>query len=304
MDLNRVAAFVRVVHDGSFTAAARSLGLPKSSVSRSVAHLEQDLGVRLLHRTTRQIRLTDAGTAFYARASRALAELDQATAVAADMSADLRGTVRVTAPVDFASAVLASVVARFVRRHPTIRVEMILTTRMVDLVAEGVDLAIRMGPLRDSSLVARRVGPLASALFATPKYLERRPAPSSIEELAAHDCVVFRPTGALWTLAHRDGSTKTVEVSASIGADDLEFVYKAVLSSAGVGLLPEFLCARDVEKGRLVRLLPGWERSGAVVSIVYPSATFVPRRVVVVREYLVRELTKFQRECEVLGRVE
>jgi DNA-binding transcriptional LysR family regulator len=162
MDLNRVSAFVRVVHDGSFTAAARALGLPKSSISRSVAQLEQDLGIRLLHRTTRQLHLTDAGAAFYERVSRALGDIDEATTAASDTQAELSGVVRVTAPVDLGVWSLASIIARFVRKHPKIRVELSLTGRVVDLVAEGFDFAVRAGPLRDSSLIARRVGALES----------------------------------------------------------------------------------------------------------------------------------------------
>src|SRR4051794_33379342 len=142
MDLTRVSAFVRVVHDGSFTAAARSLGLPKSSVSRSVAQLEQDLGIRLLHRTTRQLHLTDAGAAFYERAARALNDIGEATVAAADTQAELSGSVRVTAPVDLGVFALAPIVARFARKHPKIRVELGLTGRVVDLVAEGFDLAV------------------------------------------------------------------------------------------------------------------------------------------------------------------
>src|SRR3954470_7081671 len=127
MDLNRVSAFVRVVHDGSFTAAAKALGLPKSSISRSVAQLEQDLGIRLLHRTTRQLHLTDEGSAFYERVARALTDIDEATVAAADTQAELNGAVRVTAPVDLGVYALAPIVARFVRKHPKIRVELDLT---------------------------------------------------------------------------------------------------------------------------------------------------------------------------------
>ena len=186
MDLNRVAAFVRVVQDGSFTSAAKSLGLPKSSISRSVAQLEQELGLRLLHRTTRQLHLTEAGTAFFERASRALGDLKDARSAAADMSGDPSGRVRLTAPVDFGVAVLASIVTRFSRKHPRILIETVLTSRVVDLVGEGIDLGVRMGALRDSSLVAKRIGPLRSALFAAPKYLAKKGTPTTLEDLAKH----------------------------------------------------------------------------------------------------------------------
>lgn len=298
MDLNRVSAFVRVVQDGSFTSAARALGLPKSSVSRSVAQLEQDLGVRLLHRTTRKIALTVAGSAFFERVSRALGDIDEATSAASDMQAALRGTVRVTAPVDFAAAVLAPIVTRFVREHPTIQVDLSLSGRVVDLVTEGFDLAVRAGPLRDSSLVVRRVGILESALYATPKYLERGGAPKKVEDLATHVCVLFRAQGGRQevTLDGPRGESRAVTLNGPIACDDLSFAKRAVLAHGGIGLLPRFLCAREEGTGRLVRLLPEWRVEGAVLSVVYPTARFVPQRVVVFREHVLAELGKLTTE--------
>lgn len=300
MDLNRVSAFVRVVHDGSFTAAAQALGLPKSSVSRSVAQLEQDLGIRLLHRTTRQLHLTDAGAAFYERVSRALGDIDEATAAAADAQSELSGVVRVTAPVDLGVWILASVVSRFVRKHPKIRVELALTGRIVDLVGEGFDLAVRAGPLRDSSLIARRIGELQSAAFASPKYIARHGEPKELADLAQHDCVLFRSsTGtATWDLAHNDGTTASVDVTGKVAADDMSFVRKAALAGSGIAMLPMFLCARAWETGKLVRVLDEWSLNGAVLHLAYPSARFVPQRVIVLREYFLRELSKIGKTCD------
>jgi DNA-binding transcriptional LysR family regulator len=301
MDLNRVSAFVRVVHDGSFTAAAKSLGLPKSSISRSVAQLEQDLGIRLLHRTTRQLHLTDAGTAFYERVSRALGDIDEATSAASDTQAELSGVVRVTAPVDMGVWALAPIVARFVRKHPKIRVEVSLTGRVVDLVAEGFDLAVRAGPLRDSSLIARRVGGLQSVAYASPKYVARRGAPEEPKDLADHGCVLFRSTSgkATWELERTGGGRASVDVSGPIATDDLSFARKAVLAGCGIGMLPTFLCARAELAGKLVRVLPDWSLThGAVLHIAYPSTRFVPQRVVMLREYLLTALGKIGTLCD------
>lgn len=291
MDLNRISSFVRVVSEGSFTAAAKSLGLPKSSVSRSVAQLEEELGIRLLHRTTRRLRLTDGGTAFYERVARALVDIEQATEAASDMQSELRGIVRVTAPVDLGVAILGGIVARFARRHPNISVELVLTGRVVDLVAEGVDLAVRAGPLRDSSLIARRVGELDSSLYASRAYADRRGVPASVEELPSHACILFRPTlgKVVWKL-RRDGETKDVTVTGPVAADDLAFVKKATLAGAGIALLPTFLCPREVASGKLVPVLPEWSSQGGVLHVAYPSARFVPQRVVAFREHLLREL--------------
>ncbi|MBS2014500.1 MAG: LysR family transcriptional regulator [Deltaproteobacteria bacterium] len=300
MDLNHVSTFARVVVDGSFTAAARSLGLPKSSVSRSVAQLEEDLGIRLLQRTTRKLHLTDAGAAFYERVARALGDITDATSVASESQESLKGTVRLTAPVDFGVWALAPMLSRFVRKHPEVKVDLVLTGRMVDLVGERIDLAVRAGKLRDSSLIAKRIGDLRSVIYASPKYLGRRGEPKTIEDLASHDCVLFRPTNGrdTWALKNQAGEEREIEVSGALGADDLSFVRKATMSGAGLGLLPEFLCGRAEASGLLVRVLRDWEFSGAILHLAYPSARFVPQRVVVLREFLTRELGKMSAVCD------
>ncbi|WP_437757157.1 LysR family transcriptional regulator [Sorangium sp. So ce1389] len=293
MDLNRIAVFVRVVDEQGFTAAARVLGLPKSSVSRSVALLEEALGARLLHRSTRSVRLTEAGAAFYERASRGVASLEEAAAMVADLQATVRGPIRITAPVDAGISLLGPHVARFVRRHPAVRIDVVLTGRVVDLVEEGFDLALRAGPVRDGSLIARKIGQVEDALYASPRYLERAGAPRSLGDLAAHRCVLFRATRgrAAWTLQGPAGD-ETVEVEGPVAVDDLSFVRRALLAGVGIGLLPGFLCARDVARGRLVRVLPSHVSTGAPVNLVYPSARYLPHRVAAFRDFLVEALTR------------
>ncbi len=292
VDLNNLAVFVRVVEAQSFTAAAKALGVPKSTVSRRVAQLEEALGVRLLQRTTRKLSLTDAGHAYHERASVSLAGIEEANAAVSDMVGTPRGTVRLTAPVDLGVAVLADLVARFTRRHPGIHVELVLTARTVDLVEEGIDLAVRAGPLRDSSLVARRIGSSAARLYASRAYLQRRGTPSSAAELSTHDCVLFRPRGgkARWQLAG-PGGVEAVEVTGPIGADDFAFVHRALLAGAGIGLVPTFLCEHDVRRGRLVNVLPDHATQGGVLHVVYPSARHVPQRVALLRDFLVEGLS-------------
>lgn len=302
MDLNHVAAFVRVVQDGSFTAAAKALGLPKSSVSRSIAQLEQDLGVRLLHRTTRKLHLTDAGTAFHHRVSRALADIDEASNATADLQRELRGAVRVTAPLDLGVWAVASIVARFVRKNPEVEVEVKLTPRVVDLVGEGFDLAVRAGALRDQSLIARRVGGLVMGLYASSKYIARRGKPEVFAELPAHDCVVLRTENGTmpWTLTGPGGAEQSLVPQGRIYADDISFLKKAVLAGGGIAFLPDFVCAREEQSGKLVRLLPDWQLSGSELHIVYPSARYVPQRVVAFRDFLIRELSKLTQRCSTL----
>ena len=295
MDLNHIAAFVRVVHDGSFTAAAASLGLPKSSVSRSVAQLEQDLGIRLMHRTTRKLHLTDAGTAYYERVSRALGDIAGATTEIGDMQSELKGTVKITAPVDFGVWALAPIVARFSRKHPGVTVDVALSGRVVDLVGEGFDLAVRAGQLRDTSLVARRLAPTTLGLYASHRYLAKHGTPQTTEELANHDFVMFGPMGTRtgFRLSHTDGTEAVAAVRARVIADDFAFVRKAVFAGAGIGIVPGFLCKREASVGKLVNVLPQWGVHGAPMNVVYPSARFVPQRVVVFREYLLAKVGKY-----------
>jgi DNA-binding transcriptional LysR family regulator len=287
VDLNRIATFVRVVDEQSFTAAAKTLGLPKSSVSRSVAALEAEVGVRLLVRTTRKLALTDAGRAFYERARDAVAGLEEATAAVADMGREPRGTVRLTAPADLGQQLLPDVVARFTRKHPHIRLEVVLTGRVVDMVEEGFDLAVRAARLDDSSLVARRLGSGALGLFASSAYLRRRGRPKNVAELATHECVLFRGSAgrSTWRLTGPNG-VETVEVNGVIDVDDMGFVHGAVAAGAGVGLLPLFLTP-ETDGERIVRVLPDYALRGATVHLVSPPGRLEPARVKLFRDFLV-----------------
>src|SRR6185295_17611582 len=200
MDLNRLAIFVRVVEASSFTGAARALGLRKSSVSRGVTRLEEELGVRLLHRTTRSLALTDAGRVYFDSVREALSGVEEATAGVKEMGHEPQGTIRVTAVPDFAATFLAPLVSRFVRRYPKIHVDLVLTSRSVDLIDEGIDIAVRGGKLKDSSLVARKIFNTDLQLFAAPSYLRRRGVPKRLRDLTAHDFLLYRPEGGKNTL--------------------------------------------------------------------------------------------------------
>jgi len=298
MDLNRIAVFARVVHEGSFTNAARALGLPKSSISRSVSLLEQELGTRLLVRSTRKVQPTETGAAYYEQVARALLGIEEANAAATETHATPSGIVRITSVADIGTRILMPIVTRFVRKHPKIRIELSMTPRIVDLVEEGIDLALRAGPLRESSLVARRVGLLTSALYASPKYLERRGTPRSIDELPRHDCVLFRATrGSLaWTLEGPKGATTTT-VTGPIMVDEISAARRAVMLGAGISLLPAFFIAREIERGTIVRVLPGYAAHGGPLHLVYRSARLVPQRVVLFREALLAELVKVPWSC-------
>jgi DNA-binding transcriptional LysR family regulator len=293
MNFNRVAIFLRVVDERGFTAAAKALGLPKSSVSRSVALLEGELGARLLLRSTRAVKLTEAGAAFYERASRGLAGVEDAAAAVADLQTAVRGVIRITAPADMGVAVLEPALARFARRHPEVHVEAVLTGRMVDVVEEGFDLALRAGAVRDGALVSRKIGQVGSGLYASPRYLRRAGTPAGVADLAGHRCVLFRASRgrATWTL-RGPGGEAAVEVGGPVAADDYGFVRRAVLSGVGIGLIPTLFCERDLTRGRLVRVLPGHVSPGPAVHLAHASARYVPHRVAVFRDFLVETLSR------------
>ncbi|MCD6061002.1 MAG: Transcriptional regulator, LysR family, partial [Moraxellaceae bacterium] len=191
MDLNDVAVFEKVVSEGSLTAAASRLNQPKSSVSRALSRLEADLGVRLLQRTTRKLHLTEAGRLFFDRTKRVLGELREAEQAVTQLQEAPRGNLRITMPVELGMKFMGRVVAEFMQRHPEVSIEAELSGRMVDLVQEGFDLALRIGEFADSSLVARRLGNLSGRFYASPAYLARHGLPKKPEDLGAHEVILF-----------------------------------------------------------------------------------------------------------------
>lgn len=292
IDLSNIAVFVRVVEEESFTAAAQALNLPKSSVSRAVSRLEEELGVRLLQRTTRRLSLTEAGTSFFQSVRAALASVDDAARAAADLGSEPRGTVRLTGPVDI-GALIAEPLGRFVRKYPQIHLDLVLTARLVDLVREGFDLAIRASRLADSSLVARKVGVFGSGVFASPAYLRRRGHPRALADLANHECLLFRARGdtATWTLRGPKGE-EHVAVRGAITVDELSFIVHAAEAGLGVGYLPFALAARPLAEKKLVRVLPEYSWVTADLSLVMPTGRHIPARVALLRDFLADELKR------------
>lgn len=287
MDLNRAATFLRVVETGGFTAAATSLGLPTSSVSRSIAKLEQDLGVVLLERTTRRVALTDVGRAYFERVREALTGLDEAAAVALDAAREPRGLVRIACPADFAPA-LAPVVARFLQAYPRIRIELSSSARAAELVGEHADLGLAFGKLPDSSLMSRRIGEATHRLYAAPGYLAARGRPRGVADLGRHDTIVIRGQ-ARWELTGAAG-VEAVEVRGVVAADHLGFVVDATLAGLGIALLPEFAAASHVRSGALVAVLPRFQTT-IRLQLVTPAARQLPHRVALLRDYLVDHLS-------------
>src|SRR5687767_2111084 len=282
MDLDLLMLFVAVAESASFSAAAKKLGLPKSSVSRGVAALEAGLGTQLLHRTTRHVSLSTAGSALYERVAPLLAQIREAIGSLPEREEQPSGELRITAPNDVGAAFLADLIARFTARHPAVTVDARLTNRNVDLVAEGFDLALRAAakPLKDSSLVGRKVAAIELHYFASPTYLARRGTPRTIEEAIDHDWVAFR------------GLREIEAVQKKIIADDFFFVLEAVRSGAGVGLLPSFLGQAHLSSGALVRVLPRVSHPGGHLVLLYPKSRHVPRKVIAFRDFLLETLLR------------
>ena len=273
IDMNEVLMFSRVVESGSFTAAAAALGVPKSTVSRKVSALEERLGARLIERTTRRLRLTEAGTLLYERARRIALALDEAEAAVGELQDRPKGTLRLTAPIDMGNAWLGPVLADFVRLYPEVRLDIELSNHVVDLLAEGFDVAIRAGKLVDSSLVARKLGTSRMALFASPDYVASHPAPTTPQQLVDHDVLLFRSPRfeATWTLT-RKGEQVDVQLHSRLSANDFTMLRGLLRAGVGIGMLPDVTGALGVRSGALVRVLPGWCLGEGQVSAVYPSA--------------------------------
>jgi len=293
MDLNDLALFARVVEQGSFTAAAHAMALPKSSVTRGIARLEKELGVRLIQRTTRQRGVTDAGRELYERVRGAVGALEEAAEAVREQGKEPRGIVRVTANPDAAMMGLPELLVDLRAQLPSIHVELVLTSRVVDLVAEGIDLGIRAGNLVDSSLIAKKVGSANAALYAAKRYVKKRGKPTKLAELADHDCVLFRGRHGRGTWQFEQPRTSEVTVEGVASVDDYWFMSRTLEAGLGIGPLPMFM-ARELD---LERVLPDHLMRGAPLQVVMPSASFVPARVAAVRDALHAHLTKVLTAC-------
>jgi LysR family transcriptional regulator, regulator for bpeEF and oprC len=275
IDLNDLRVFERAASLSSFSAAARALGLPKSTVSRHIGQLEATLGVRLFHRTTREVALTEAGKLLRARCADILASIGEAVDLVGGFASEPRGLLRISAGVGFGVHVLGLVLPEFLERYPGIEVSLRLGIRSLDLVADGIDVAIHMGPLADSQLIASRLGTMERYLCATPTYLERRGTPCTIEELRDHDRIETPGDGGRprpWIFSNDIGETTRFEEKPRLSVNDTVTIHRLIVNGGGIGVLSGFICAPDLREGRLVRLLPEWKMPALEVTIVFPSS--------------------------------
>lgn len=274
-DLNDLLYFAEVVDQGGFAAAGRSLNLPKSKLSRRVAELEERLGVRLLHRTTRKLSLTAAGEIYHRHCIAMREQAEAADEAVARVQTEPRGTVRISCPVTLAQTSIGPLLPRFLAEHPQVRIDMQVTNRVVDLVQEGVDVAIRVrASLDDSgSLVIKILGDTAGMLVASPQLLQRFGAPGGVEDLQRVPTVAMSAAEgrASWHLVGPRGATFELQHRPVYTADDLLTLKFAVVQGTGMCVLPDYLCSDELRLGGLVPVLRGWAPARMKVLAVFPS---------------------------------
>jgi len=289
--LTAMAVFARVVEERSFTGAAQALGLSKSAVSKRIAGLEEHLGARLLNRTTRRLSLTESGQELYRCCCQVLQAARDGEEAVTRLQARPRGQLRVNAPVSFGSRHLAPAISRFLGANPEVSVDMALDDRVVDLVEEGFDAAVRIGELPDSTLVARRLAPARHVVCASPRYLQQRGTPRSPRDLGRHDCLTYAyfRHGPEWPFQGPSGP-ETVRVEGSLRCNNGDVMREAAASGLGVALLPTFIAGDDLRAGRLQALLPQYRCPELTVYAVFPERRHLPAKVRAFVDFLVSEL--------------
>jgi len=287
--LTSLEVFNKVVECESFSEAARQLGLSRAMASKHVQALENRLGIRLLNRTTRRLSLTEAGSDFYNRTAQIVADLEDAEAKAADLHLTPRGVLKVNAPLSFALSQLGPILPSFLADHRQVKIDLTLNDRIVDLVDEGYDLAIRVGRLADSSLIARKLARCRMVLCASPGYLKRHGTPKSPEELTRHNCLgyTYSPRPNQWDFDGPDGHV-TISISGNLQANNGDILRDAALADEGVVIEPSFIVGGDLCAGKLVPLLLDWKVPDIAVYAVYPDNRHVAAKVRSFVDFLVK----------------
>jgi DNA-binding transcriptional LysR family regulator len=283
-------ALVGVVDSGTFNGAAKRLKVSPAMITSHINSLEERLGIQLLSRTTRKVNLTEAGRTFYERCTRILAEVDEAESIASALQVTPRGTLRLNTSVALARLV-APLITEYVKLYPEVAFDLVMTDRMADLVEKGFDLALRAGPLPDSSLMARRIGLGRLVLCASPAYLVEHDAPTMPADLAAHNCLLalnsFPDSG--WRFIGADGE-HNITATGNLRTNSVEALRMAALAGQGIALLPAVIIAVDIRAGNLVQLLPEFRTNEAVIQAVYPSNRYLSAKARTFIDFLIRRL--------------
>lgn len=277
IDLNRVYDFLKIVELGNITRAAEALSLPKARLSRNLALLEQDLGVQLAYRTTRQFQLTAAGQSFYKNAKEHFDGIEASILNLKSTDQTLKGPIKVTAPEDVGTYLVTPILSEFHKVFPQVHFEVIYTNEVLDLVKLGVDLAIRLGSLQDSSLKQKKVGHVEMICVAAPEFLNRRLTLEKPESLARLDTICFQ-NSTVWKLRSLEGA-RSFKISPVIKSNNYSSIVDFARRGHGVALVPHFLVEADLASGALIHVLKGWTDPGATVQVVYPEQKRMPVRI-------------------------
>lgn len=282
-------AFVAVVEAGSFVGACDATGLSKPVISRQISGLEQALGVRLLHRTTRSLSLTNEGRAYYLRCKDVLAAIQDAEAEAGMRASQAHGRLRVGAPQDFGTQYLASLWGPFLARNPELELDISLSDRVIDLVEEGFDMVVRIGRLPDSVLVSRKLASSRMLLCAAPAYLAAHGTPNHPSELSGHEIIsyAYSSFGDEWTFTHAQGERVRARVQPRVHVNSGVTCTAMAVSGQGVVLQPDFLTHEAIRAGTLVELMPAWQAGSIDAHVLYPTRTLLPLKVQLLRDFLV-----------------
>ncbi len=288
--LTRMRAYIDVVEAEGFSAAARRIGRSKALLSKYVRELEDELGVLLLNRTTRQFSLTEAGHTYYKRANELVREIDSLSETIRDTSGDLRGRIKLTAPRSFADAGIGRCLVDFARDHPDIVLDIHLDDRFVDLVEEGFDMGIRIARLRDSSMIARKLSPFGLKVCATPAVIAKYGKPEKPEDLAGKPCVIDTNGRWLsaWPFIDEDGKTIAVSVQGAMEVNSPLTAKAAMLSDLGFGMEPDFIVGDELRDGTLVCVLEDWVPTDGGIYAVYPHRRYLPAKVRAFVDYLAK----------------
>jgi DNA-binding transcriptional LysR family regulator len=278
--LGAMEMFVRIVETGNFSAVARQLGTTQPTISKQLTALEKQLRTRLLNRSTRSLSLTEAGATFYERCRRIIDEVREAEGALGQLQSALTGTLHVNGSIALGQIFLAPLLLRFQSQYPELAIELSLSDRYIDLVEEGVDVAVRIGRLADSNLVARRLGSTRRVLVATPAYLAARGTPQRPEDLAHHSCLLYAylSSGNEWTFRGPDGEIR-VRVQGNFKANNGEAIRQALLAHVGIAMSPDWLIHDKLESGEVVALLPEFAPPPLDINAVYPSGRHVSTKV-------------------------
>lgn len=275
MDLNEISIFLKVVQAGSFKSAAKQLGMPNSTVSAKISSLEKRLGTTLIQRTTRKLNVTQIGQNFYQKCSEGIESIKNAESLVTEAQNEAIGTLRVTAPVQLGAAFFVKFSTELLRKNPKLKVDYFLSDDALDLIQNNVDIAIRIGHLKDSSLIAKKIGDAYFSFYTSANYLKKNKAPQKPQELTKHSCLHFNQLGdSQWILSSTKGNLR-LKVEAQITSNDLHLLKKLTEEGAGISLLPSFLCSEELKKKSLIRVLPDWKSNIKPVHFVYPSQKYI-----------------------------